>query len=159
MEIPFSSHQMYKHAFDYYISLLRDTATVWRPVCQMQVWRGGTSNYIPQLIWYVIEDMCARSWYQEQGQVTIFHRISGMWLLVPVLDTCFWYTYPKLLFPVPDTCFWQTISARRWRCYVRQCPFFSINFQSSSFYGLVVRILDLFCQAVLTTPTLQLRHI
>ena len=53
--------------------------------------------FTPACVTY--EDLCARSRYQGQGQVITSHSICGMLLLVPALDTCFWYASPQLYLP------------------------------------------------------------
>ena len=43
----------------------------------------------------MFQECCAIDRYQGQGQVITSHIYCGIWLLVPAIDTCFWYNTPR----------------------------------------------------------------
>ena len=66
-------------------------------VCQKQVSRAGTSNYIPQILKDAIT--CPCPWYlllrDREPAITTRRYYRTKWL-VPALDTCFWYRSPQM---------------------------------------------------------------
>ena len=76
-----------------------DSLSRWRIYASfgLNEWRAGTitdtvgCNYVSLPL---IEDVCARSIYQGQGQVITSHKSCGVWLHVPTLDTCIWLNAP-----------------------------------------------------------------
>ena len=65
------------------------------PVSGLQGISDSTGNIVQHIT--SVEECCASNSYQGQGQVITSHIICGMWVLVSILDTCFWHNASEFL--------------------------------------------------------------